>query len=206
LTVDIVAKRIPLKFGIEPRDIQVLSPMYRGAVGVSALNGRLQDALNPSAPKKAERRLNGTLFRVGDRVMQMRNNYDRDVFNGDMGHVAAIDIENQSLSVNIDGRVVQYDWSEADELSIAYAVSVHKSQGSEYPAIVLALLPQHYMMLQRNLLYTAVTRAKQLCVLVGTRRALAMAVKNNKVAQRYSGLTARLAKQLIAGRREAASS
>lgn len=206
LTVDIVAKRIPLKFGIESRDIQVLSPMYRGAVGVSALNGRLQDVLNPAAPKKIERRLSGTLFRVGDRVMQMRNNYDRDVYNGDMGHVTAIDIENQTISVNIDGRVVQYDWLEADELSIAYAVSVHKSQGSEYPAIVLALLPQHYMMLQRNLLYTAITRAKQLCVLVGTRRALAMAVKNNKVAQRYSGLTARLVAQKVAGRESPASS
>lgn len=192
LVADVVARRIPKKFGIEPHDIQVLAPMHRGAVGVSALNARLQTALNPPAAKKVERRLGGTLFRVGDRVMQMRNNYDKDVFNGDMGHVSGIDFENQSLSVNIDGRLVEYDWSEADELTVAYAVSVHKSQGSEYPAVVLTLLTQHYMMLQRNLLYTAITRAKKLCVIVGSRRALAIAVKNNKVAQRYSGLKERL--------------
>jgi exodeoxyribonuclease V alpha subunit len=166
--------------------------MYRGAAGVSALNASLQRALNPESPQKAERRLSGTLFRTGDRVMQTRNNYDKDVYNGDMGHVVSIDLENQTLSVRIDDRTVEYDWSETDELVPAYAVSVHKAQGSEYPAIVLTLLPQHYLMLQRNLLYTAITRAKRLCVIVGSRRALAMAVKNNKVAERYSGLQARL--------------
>jgi exodeoxyribonuclease V alpha subunit len=185
-------KRIPDKFGVDAWDIQVLAPMYRGAGGVSALNANLQLALNPPSPKKAERRLGGTLFRVGDRVMQTRNNYDKDVYNGDMGRVAGIDVENQSLRVTIDDRPIEYDWAEADELAPAYAVSVHKAQGSEYPAVVMTLLTQHYLMLQRNLLYTAITRARRLCVIVGSRRALAMAVKNNAVAERYSGLQARL--------------
>ncbi len=192
LVIDLVARRIPAKFGFDPGDIQVLAPMYRGAAGVSALNANLQLALNPPSPHKTERRLAGTLFRVGDRVMQTRNNYDKDVYNGDMGRVTGIDLENQLLRVTIDDRAIDYDWAEADELAPAYAVSVHKAQGSEYPAIVLTLLPQHYLMLQRNLLYTAVTRARRLCVIVGSRRALAMAVKNNKVAERFSGLQARL--------------
>ncbi len=192
MAVELVAKRIPDKFGFDPWDIQVLAPMHRGAAGVSALNANLQLALNPPSPKKVERRLGGTLFRVGDRVMQTRNNYGKDVYNGDMGRVAGIDLENQVLRVTIDNRPIDYDWSEADELVPAYAVSVHKAQGSEYPAVVLTLLTQHYLMLQRNLLYTAITRAKRLCVIVGSRRALAMAVKNNKVAERYSGLQARL--------------
>ncbi|HEY4687770.1 MAG TPA: AAA family ATPase [Anaerolineae bacterium] len=192
LVVDVVANRIPAKFGVDPWDVQILAPMYRGAAGVSALNASLQATLNPPSPQKVERRLAGTLFRVGDRVMQTRNNYDKDVYNGDMGRVTGIDVENQVLRVTIDGRLIDYDWAEADELVQAYAVSVHKSQGSEYPAVVLTLLPQHHLMLQRNLLYTAVTRARRLCVIVGSRRALAMAVKNNKVAERYSGLQVRL--------------
>ncbi|HET7375181.1 MAG TPA: AAA family ATPase, partial [Anaerolineae bacterium] len=193
LIVDLVAARIPNKFGLKSTDIQILSPMYRGSTGVSMLNAKLQEKLNPPTAKKIERRLGGTLFRVGDRVMQTRNNYDKDVYNGDMGYVTAIDQENQTLSVSIDDRPVDYDWSDADELVLAYAVSVHKAQGSEYPAIVLPLLTQHYMMLQRNLLYTAITRAKKLVVLVGSRRALAIAVKNNKPAERFSGLKERLA-------------
>jgi exodeoxyribonuclease V alpha subunit len=192
LVIDLVARRIPARFGFEPWDIQVLAPMYRGAAGVSALNANLQLTLNPPSPHQAERRLAGTLFRVGDRVMQTRNNYDKDVYNGDMGRVTGIDLENQLLRVTIDDRAIDYDWAEADELVPAYAVSVHKAQGSEYPAVVLTLLPQHYLMLQRNLLYTAVTRARRLCVVVGSRRALAMAVRNNKVAERFSGLQARL--------------
>ena len=192
MTVELITTRIPGKFGIDPWDIQVLAPMYRGAGGVSALNAQLQLALNPPSPKKAERTLAGTLFRVGDRVMQTRNNYDKDVYNGDMGRVAGIDLENQLLRVKIDDRIIDYDWAEADELVPAYAVSVHKAQGSEYRAVVMTLLTQHYLMLQRNLLYTGITRAKQLCVLVGSRRALAMAVKNNEVAERYSGLQMRL--------------
>ena len=192
LVVDLVSSRIPKKFGLKPSDIQVLAPMYRGVVGVSNLNPLLQAALNPPAPNKPERKLGGTLFRVGDRVMQTRNNYDKDVFNGDIGRITALDLEEQTMTVNVDGRPVTYDWLEADELVLAYAASVHKAQGSEYPCVVLPLLTQHYLMLQRNLLYTAVTRAKKLAVMVGSRKALAMAVKNNKVAQRYSALDVRL--------------
>jgi exodeoxyribonuclease V alpha subunit len=192
LIVDLVAARIPNKFGVKPADIQVLSPMYRSSTGVTNLNMRLQDKLNPPSPKKAERKLAGTLFRVGDRVMQTRNNYDKDVFNGDMGYVTAIDLENQTLAVSIDDRPIEYEWSEADELALAYAVSVHKAQGSEYPVIVMPLLTQHYLMLQRNLLYTAITRARKLVVLVGSKRALGMAVHNNKPSERYSGLKERL--------------
>ena len=194
LIVDLVAARIPNKFAIKPADIQVLSPMYRSGTGVTALNAKLQERLNPPAPKKVERKLAGTLFRVGDRVMQTRNNYDKDAYNGDLGYITGIDLENQTLAVQIDDRPIEYEWSEADELALAYAVSVHKAQGSEYPAIVLPLFTQHYLMLQRNLLYTAITRAKQLVVLVGTRRALAMAVKNNRPSERYSGLKERLSK------------
>jgi len=192
LIVDLVRRRIPNKFGLKPSDIQVLAPMYRGAAGVMNLNMLLQAALNPPAPNKPERKISGTLFRVGDRVMQTRNNYDKDVFNGDIGAITALDLENQTMTVNMDGRGIVYDWIDADDLVLAYAASVHKAQGSEYSCVVLPLLTQHYLMLQRNLLYTAVTRAKQLVVIVGTRKALAMAVRNNKVAQRYSALGVRL--------------
>ena len=191
--IQVVTERIPQKFGFDPmRDIQVLSPIYRGAAGVSALNDRLQEKLNPYATSKPERRLYGTLFRVGDKVMQTQNNYDKDVYNGDTGFIHALDLIEQTLSVDFDGRLVTYDWSEADQLVLAYVVSVHKSQGSEFPVIVLPIVTQHYMMLQRNLLYTAITRARKLCVLVGSRRAIGMAVKNNKVAQRFTALEWRL--------------
>jgi len=194
LIVDIVQNRIPHKFGYRPmEDIQVLSPMYRGAVGVSHLNERLQAALNPPSARKAEQRLSGRAFRAGDRVIQLRNNYDLEVYNGDVGRVQAIDAVNQALRVRFDDRVVSYDWSEADELALAYAISVHKSQGSEYPAVVIPVMTTHYMMLQRPVLYTAVTRARELVVLVGSRRALAIAVRNDKVVQRYSGLSVRIA-------------
>ncbi len=192
LVVDLVSNRIPKKFGLKPSDIQVLAPMYRGAAGVSNLNPLLQAALNPPSPARLERKMGGTVFRVGDRVMQTRNNYDKDVFNGDIGSITALDLEEQTMTVSVDGRPVMYDWLDADELVLAYAASVHKAQGSEYPCVVLPLLTQHYLMLQRNLLYTAVTRAKKLVVIVGSRKALAMAVKNNKVAERYSALDVRL--------------
>ncbi len=192
LIVDLVAARIPNKFGLKSTDIQVLAPMYRSSTGVTNLNTRLQEKLNPPSPKKPERKLAGTLFRVGDRVMQTRNNYDKDVYNGDMGYVTEIDLENQTLAVSIDDRSIEYEWNEADELALAYAVSVHKAQGSEYPVIVMPLLTQHYLMLQRNLLYTAITRARKLVVLVGSKRALGMAVHNNKPSERYSGLKERL--------------
>ena len=187
LLVEVVKDRIPRKFGLDAlEDIQVLAPMYRGPVGVMALNEALQEALNPSQERKAERRLAGRLFRVGDKVIQTRNNYEKDVFNGDIGRVHSFDMTNQQMTVVIDGRFVQYDWSEADELTHAYCISVHRSQGGEYPCVVMPVMTQHYMMLQRNLLYTAVTRARQLVVLVGTRKAVAIAVKNDQVARRWS--------------------
>ncbi len=193
LLVDIVRRRMPRKFGLDALDdIQVLAPMYRGACGVANLNTLLQAALNPPAPHKPERRLVGRVFRVGDKVMQVRNDYVRDVYNGDIGRVTALDPVEQTLTVTMDGRAVVYDWSEADELVHAFAISVHKSQGSEYPAIVLPVMTQHYMMLQRNLLYTAITRARDLVVLVGTRQAIGIAVRNNPVRERHSGLGVRL--------------
>ncbi len=192
LVVDIVQNRVPDRFGYDALDdIQVLVPMYRGVVGVDALNQALQAALNPPG-RPAERRLMGRLFRVGDKVMQTRNNYDKDVYNGDIGRVHSFDFNEQTMTLLVDRRRVTYDWSEVDELTHAYAISVHKSQGSEYPVVVIPLMTQHYIMLQRNLLYTAVTRARRLVVLVGTRMAIAIAVKNDRIAQRYSALDWRL--------------
>ncbi|HHN93467.1 MAG TPA: ATP-dependent RecD-like DNA helicase [Anaerolineae bacterium] len=193
LLVDIVKRRIPRKFGLDAVDeVQVLAPMYRGACGVANLNQLLQEALNPPSPRKPERRLGGRIFRVGDKVMQTRNDYVREVYNGDIGRVVALDGVEQTLTVRIDGRPVVYDWAESDELAHAFAISVHKSQGSEYPAVVMPLLTQHYLMLQRNLFYTAITRAQRLVVLVGTRRAIGIAVHNAKVRERHSGLGLRL--------------
>jgi exodeoxyribonuclease V alpha subunit len=193
LVVDIVQNRIPRKFGLDSlEDVQVLCPMHRGAVGVANLNRLLQTALNPPALDKAERRLGGRTLRVGDKLMQIRNNYDKETFNGDIGRLVALDLESQTFTVEIDGRPVRYDWAEADEVVHAYAISIHKSQGNEFPAVVVPLMTQHYLMLQRNLLYTAVTRARQLVVLVGQRRAIGIAVRNNRVAERHSGLRVRL--------------
>ncbi|MCX7708212.1 MAG: AAA family ATPase, partial [Anaerolineae bacterium] len=157
LVVELVCERIPRKFGLAPDQIQVLSPMHRGEVGVAALNGRLQAALNPPKPGVPERTVGGRVYRQGDRVMQIRNNYDKEVFNGDLGRITALDLEEQTVTVVIDDRTVRYDFTELDELVHAYAVSIHKAQGSEFPAVVIPLLTSHYMMLQRNLLYTAVT-------------------------------------------------
>jgi exodeoxyribonuclease V alpha subunit len=191
LVVDIVARRIPNKFGYDPRqDIQVLSPMHRGAAGVTSLNHRLQSQLNPSRDGKAEKDHGSRTFRRGDRVMQIRNDYDRQVFNGDMGMITAIELEDHLVLVDFEGHAVVYEFTQVDELVHAYAVSVHKSQGSEFPAVVVPVLTQHYMMLQRNLIYTAVTRARELVVLVGTRRAIAIAVNNNRIAHRNTRLTA----------------
>ncbi len=192
--LQIVTERIPQKFGFDPvQDVQVMAPIYRGPAGVIALNDRLQEKLNPPSNSKPERRLFGTVFRLGDKVMQTQNNYDKDVYNGDIGFIRSIDVIEQTLSVNFDGKPVTFDWSETDELSLAYAVSVHKAQGSEFPVVVMPIVTQHYMMLQRNLLYTAITRARKLCVLAGSRRAIGMAVRNNKVAQRFTALEWRLA-------------
>ncbi len=191
--VQVVTERIPQKFGLDAiRDVQVLSAIYRGAAGVYALNERLQQKINPPAKDKPERLLFGTLFRLGDKVMQTQNNYDKDVYNGDIGFVRALDMVEQTLRVDFDGRAVTYDWMDADQLSLSYAVSVHKAQGSEFPAVVMPIVTAHYTMLQRNLLYTAITRARRLCVLCGSRRAIGMAVRNNQVAQRFTALAWRL--------------
>lgn len=190
LVVDIVARRIPAKFGYDPmNDIQVLSPMHRGAAGVTALNGRLQEKLN--APRSASPSLSrgSYTFRPGDRVMQIRNDYDRQVFNGDMGIIVGVDLEDQIVTVDFEGQPVTYEFSQLEDLVHAYAVSIHKSQGSEFPVVVIPILTQHYILLQRNLLYTAVTRARELVVLVGDRRAIAIAVRNNRVARRNTRLT-----------------
>jgi exodeoxyribonuclease V alpha subunit len=192
---EVVCNRIPRKFGLHPRDeIQVLSPMYRGPAGVTSLNERLQAALNPPALMKPEKSMFGQIYRVGDKLMQTQNNYDKDVYNGDIGYLFSIDPIEHALTMDFEGRAVTYDWSEADQLVLAYAVSVHKAQGSEFPAVVIPLVTSHYLMLQRNLLYTAITRARQLCVLVGSRRAIGISVRNNKVSQRYTALDWRLAK------------
>jgi exodeoxyribonuclease V alpha subunit len=192
LVVDIVARRLPEKFGIPVEDIQVLSPMHRGAAGARALNEKLQARLNQPLPDRPEYRSGNRVLRTNDRVLQLRNNYDKDVFNGDTGQIERIDLEAGQLWVEFEGRPVDYDFSDLDELTLAYAMSVHKSQGSEYPVVVLPLLTQPYMLLQRNLLYTAITRARKMVVLVGTRQAIAMAVKNNKISTRWSALEQRL--------------
>ncbi len=182
--------RIPARFGLDPiEDIQVLTPMIRGIIGARNLNQELQNALNPRA---ASLERGGYVFRIGDKVMQIRNNYDKDVFNGDLGRIRKIDTENQEVGVEVDGRVVTYDFSELDELVLAYAVTVHKAQGSEYPAVVFPLSTQHYMMLQRNLFYTAMTRARKLAVIVGSKKALAIAVRNNQIQKRFTLLRERL--------------
>jgi exodeoxyribonuclease V alpha subunit len=194
--VDVVSERIPQKFGFDAvRDIQVLAPIYRGPAGVIALNERLQEKLNPSANNKLERKLYGMIFRLGDKVMQTQNNYDKDIYNGDIGFVRSIDVVEQTLVVDFDGRSTTYDWSDADQLTLAYVVSIHKAQGSEFPVVVMPIVTQHYTMLQRNLLYTAITRARKLCVLAGNPRAISMAVRNNKVAHRFTALEWRLAEK-----------
>lgn len=195
LCVELVKSRIPKRFGIPSHEIQVLSPMHRGIIGVGALNEALQAGLNPPMAQTPEKRIGNRIYRLGDRVMQIRNNYDKEVYNGDMGQIQALDMEMQRVTVNIDGRLILYDFLELDELVHAFAVSVHKSQGSEFPAVVIPILTSHYMMLQRNLLYTAVTRAKRLVVIVGQPKALAMAVNNDKVTQRFTGLRERLTGQ-----------
>ncbi len=193
LLIDIVSRRLPHKFGFDPlADIQVLSPMHRGLAGVGTLNERLQEVLNPLGPGKEQHKFGQRLFREGDRVMQIRNNYDKLVFNGDMGRLIRLDHEDQVALVDFDGQTVDYEFYQLDQLVHAYAVSVHKSQGSEYPVVVLPLLSQHYMMLQRNLLYTAITRARQMVVIVGSKRAIAISVRNDKIAERNTSLAERM--------------
>ncbi len=187
----LVAERIPRRFGFDPvDDVQVLTPMHRGLLGAAALNAELQALLNPSGAAVVR---GGRLFRVGDKVMQTRNNYDLDVYNGDIGRIAAVDEVERTVAVRFDGRAVTYDGADLDELVLAYACSVHKAQGSEYPCVVVPVHTQHYVMLRRNLLYTAITRGRRLVVLVGSRRALAIAVKNRRVEPRFTRLAERLA-------------
>ena len=188
--LELARNRIPRRFGLDPVDgIQVMTPMHKGVVGAANLNRRLQEVLNPGEGGVAR---GDRLFRVGDKVMQVRNNYDKDVFNGDIGRIASISNEERALTVRIDGREVSYDFGELDELAHAFAVSVHKAQGSEYPAVVFPVLTQHYILLQRNLIYTALTRARRLAVIVGTRRALAIGIKNTGTERRYTRLADRL--------------
>ncbi|GAB5491840.1 MAG: ATP-dependent RecD-like DNA helicase [Phototrophicaceae bacterium] len=194
MVVDLVAERLKRKIGDYDaiQDIQVIAPMYRSPVGVTRLNELLQEALNP-AGRRAEKKLGYKIFRVGDKVMQTKNNYDKEVFNGDIGIIQGIDDDENSIRVAIDGQFIDYDYTDADEQLIhAYCISTHRSQGSEYPIVVMPIMTQHYMMLQRNLIYTAITRAKKMVVLVGTRKAIKIAVDNNNVAERYSGLLPRL--------------
>jgi exodeoxyribonuclease V alpha subunit len=186
---ELCARRIPRVFGVSLGDIQVLTPMHKGVVGVSNLNRELQGLLNPIP---GEIWGEGSILRRNDKVMQIKNNYDKEVFNGDIGTISRINLEDQEVRVRFEDKEITYDFSELDELTLAYAISVHKSQGSEYPAVVMPILTQHFIMLQRNLLYTAITRAKKLLILVGTKQALAIAVKNNKVLGRYTGLKAKL--------------
>ena len=187
--VNIVRNRIPKAYRIATSDIQVLAPMQRSVVGAANLNIMLQEAINPAGDSLAR---GGFKYRQGDRVMQIRNNYDKDVFNGDIGTVSAVDIEDRSLTVLFDGRTVSYEDSELDELTLAYATTIHKSQGSEYPVVVIPLLMTHFVMLQRNLVYTGITRAKRLCILVGTTKALAYAIHNQTVQKRNTRLKERL--------------
>jgi exodeoxyribonuclease V alpha subunit len=186
----LIQEKLPQRYGLDPlQDIQVLTPMYKGQVGAENLNLFLQEHLNPD--QRCIQR--GTrLYKVGDKVMQIRNNYDKEVFNGDIGRLAKIDQENQEIWINFDGRFVVYDFSELEELVLAYAISVHKSQGNEYPALIMPVMIQHYILLQRNLIYTAVTRARRVVVLIGTKKALAIGIKNNKPQMRYSFLKERL--------------
>ena len=185
--VELVQSRIPRRFGLDPiRDIQVLCPMNRGGVGARSLNIELQAALNPSGETKVERF--GWTFAPGDKVMQIENDYDKEVYNGDIGFVEAVDADEGELTASFDGRTVTYGFGELDTLVPAYATTIHKSQGSEYPAVVIPVLTQHYAMLQRNLLYTGVTRGKQLVVLVGQPKAVAIAVKNASGRRRWSKL------------------
>ena len=191
IILELVSQRIPRRFGYDSTDdIQVLAPMHKGIVGAGNLNIELQGLLNPGNVSISRGDRN---FRIHDKVMQVRNNYEKEVYNGDIGRIVGIDPETQAVSIGFDKRQVDYEYSHLDEIVLAYAVSVHKSQGSEYPVVVLPVLTQHYLLLQRNLIYTAVTRGRKLVVLVGTWKALAMGVRNDKMRRRYTHLRQRLA-------------
>lgn len=190
IILELTKERIPMRFRLDPvDDIQVLTPMHKGTVGAGNLNVELQQALNPGEDGLVRGNRN---FRVNDKVMQIKNNYDKDVFNGDIGRITSIDQENHEVNISFDGRGVPYDHTDLDEIVLAYAVSVHKSQGSEYPAVIVPILTQHYVLLQRNLIYTAVTRGRRLVVIVGTRKAMSIGIGNDKTEKRYTYLRYRL--------------
>jgi exodeoxyribonuclease V alpha subunit len=199
----VVTERLPQRFGLHPiRDVQVLTPMNRGSLGARALNAVLQQALNPDATPQVTRF--GWTYAPGDKVLQTVNNYEKDVYNGDIGQVDQVDVEEGEVTIDFEGRLVTYDVGELDEVALAYAATVHKSQGSEYPVVVIPLATQHYPMLARNLLYTGVTRGKQLVVVIGQPRALAIAVRNVRATQRLTNLASRLQdEKRVAGKREA---
>ncbi|MBE1426833.1 exodeoxyribonuclease V alpha subunit [Desulfomicrobium macestii] len=193
LVLRMVCERIPEAYGLDPMtDVQVLTPMHKGEVGTIALNRLLQERLNPQGREllRGQR-----AYRVGDRILQLRNNYDKEVFNGDLGRILGFDPEDETLVAEFDGREVEYGFDELDEIGLAYAISVHKSQGSEYPAVVMPVVSQHYMLLQRNLIYTGLTRARKLAVLMGSRRAMHMGLGNERGRQRHTSLAVRLAKE-----------
>ncbi|QTI45573.1 SF1B family DNA helicase RecD2 [Streptomyces nojiriensis] len=204
LAVDVAARRIPARFGLDPRrDVQVLAPMHRGPAGAGNLNGLLQQAMTPARPNLPEKRFGGRVFRVGDKVTQIRNNYEKGangVFNGTVGVVTGLDVDEQRLTVRTEeDEEIVYEFGELDELAHAYAVTIHRSQGSEYPAVVIPVTTGAWMMLQRNLLYTAVTRAKKLVVLVGSRKALGQAVRTVSAGRRYTAVAARLSGRIPVG-------
>ncbi|MFD7261545.1 ATP-dependent RecD-like DNA helicase [Streptomyces sp. NPDC059874] len=204
LAVDVAARRVPARFGLDPRrDVQVLAPMHRGPAGAGNLNGLLQQAMTPARPNLPEKRFGGRVFRVGDKVTQIRNNYEKGangVFNGTVGVVIGLDLDEQRLTVRTEeDEEIAYEFAELDELAHAYAVTIHRSQGSEYPAVVIPVTTGAWMMLQRNLLYTAVTRAKKLVVLVGSRKALAQAVRTVSAGRRYTAVAPRLSGRIPVG-------
>jgi exodeoxyribonuclease V alpha subunit len=193
--LDLVAEELPRRYGLDPlRDLQVITPMHRGPVGIQTLNAELQQRLNPESNRWS---WGGRVYRRGDKVMQLRNNYYKEVFNGDIGQVCGFLGPTDQLQVDFDGRVVTYDPGEREDLTLAYAVTVHKAQGSEFPAVALVLTTHHYMMLQRNLLYTALTRGRRLVVILGSKRALGMAIRNDRPIRRYTHLAARLRETLV---------
>ena len=191
--IRLIKERIPAKWGFDPiGDVQVLCPMNRGSLGAREMNLQLQNALNPQRPDEPRVERFGWQFRIRDKVIQTENNYDKEVFNGDIGRIKAINPDEREVAIQFESREVIYDFGELDEVSLAYAISIHKSQGSEFPVVIVPVAMQHYMLLQRNLIYTAITRGKKMVVLIGQKKALGLAVKNNRTGERFSGLLERL--------------
>ncbi|GAG58688.1 unnamed protein product, partial [marine sediment metagenome] len=186
LILDLLTQRIPKSFNYDPfYDIQVLVPTNKGVVGVNNLNYKIQDILNPSSQKV----LKGSMqYRLNDKIIQLKNNYEKDVYNGDIGLISYIDSEMKEIKVDFNDKIVSYNFFELDEISLSYAISIHKSQGSEFKCVVIPILTSHYMLLQRNLLYTAITRARELAVIVGNKKAIGIAVNKNIVEKRYTNL------------------